>query len=193
MNEFDLMNFRQQIIESNIILSFEGQMSQGVLITLVDTLKKKLMEEEKADLPSEENKEYLVRKIYAIFIELAQNIQNHSSEKDTVDQTTEGEGIIIIRENDNCYVIESGNLLENEKVEKLTDYIQCLNQLDDSELRKLYKKKLREARNEGQRGAGIGLIEMIRKSGNPLEYEMKVFNDKDKFFILTVTVDKEAI
>lgn len=195
MSEFDLMNFRQEIIENNIILSFEGQISQGVLISLVDTLKMKLMDDEEKNPENytpEQNKEYLVRKIYAIFIELAQNLQNHSAERNSNDSHTEGEGIIIIRENDAYYNIESGNLIEKDKIEQFSQYIEHLNQLDEPMLRKLYKLKLREARNKGKRGAGIGLIEMIRKSGNPLGYEMKEFNEQYQFLTIMVCIAKEA-
>ncbi|WP_198264743.1 SiaB family protein kinase [sulfur-oxidizing endosymbiont of Gigantopelta aegis] len=198
MSEFDLMSFRHEIIENNIILSFEGQISQGVLITLVDTLKMKLMDEEdnnseggEEQKTPEENKKYLVRKIYSVFIELAQNLQNHSSERNVTDKNSEGEGIIIIRENDDCYNIESGNLIKKEKIEELAQYIEHLNGLNDSELRKLYKLKLREARNESKRGAGIGLIEMLRKSGNPIAYEMKKIDEQHHFLIITICIAKE--
>ena len=42
MDTFDLLSFRKQIVENNIILSFEGKMSQGILVSLVETLKERL-------------------------------------------------------------------------------------------------------------------------------------------------------
>ncbi|MFK5984171.1 MAG: SiaB family protein kinase [Pseudomonadota bacterium] len=191
MKKFKLMNFRQQIIENNIVLSFEGQMSQGVLISLVDTLKKKLNEDNFTGNKVLDNYEYLVRKIYAIFVELAQNIQNHSSSKQASIHREPGGGIILIREDKDAYVLQSGNLIEQTKADAIVKKIEDLNLLDDDQLKKLYKQQLRTARNEGKTGAGIGLIDLLRKSQQPLEYEMDNYDEKHQFFTLKVILKKD--
>lgn len=192
MKDFNLMNFRQQLIENNIVLSFEGQMSQGVLISLVDTLKKRLNDDNFSSDKVLDNYEYLVRKIYAVFVELAQNIQNHSSSKLTGDHREPGGGIILIKEDEDAYVIQSGNLIEQIKADALGKKIEDLNQLDDSQLRKLYKQQLRSARNEGKTGAGIGLIDLLRKSQQALEFEMNNYDEKHQFFTLKVILKKDT-
>lgn len=186
MKNLDLLNYRKLIIENNIIFSFEGKMSQKALIALVEALKEKLMGQE--HLP--DAMQYTIRKIYAIFVELAQNIQNHSSEKVLLDQQEVGSGIIVIREDENCYTIISGNNMLEADAEKLKGYSNIINHLSGDDLKKMYKEKLRTARKEGVKGAGIGLIEIIRKSRNPLKLEIHEAGEQTMFVILSAELAK---
>ncbi len=127
---FDLLSFRQQLIENDIVLSFEGKMSQGVLISLVETLKERLAAN------GNDATQQMIRKIYGVFVELAQNIQNHSLEKVVVDQQQIGVGIIVIREDKDKFVITSGNKLLNTDAEKLCSYCDLINTLDEDSLEK---------------------------------------------------------
>lgn len=184
MKSFDLLSFRQEIIESKIVLSFEGKMSQGVLVSLVDTLKEKLKVNE------QDSGQYMVRKIFAIFVELAQNIQNHSMESEVIDGLETGTGIIVIREDENSFILTSGNNISKAAAEKLKQYCDALNKPSADELKKLYKQQLRSKRSKDAKGAGLGLLEIIRKSGNPLKYEIQSVDEKTQFFTLSVNLPK---
>ncbi|MGR8935929.1 MAG: SiaB family protein kinase [Gammaproteobacteria bacterium] len=187
MNDFDLLYLRRNIIENNIILLFEGKMSQGVLIALVDMLREKLNATEEA---SGDRLHYLARKLYAIFVELAQNIQNHSLEREVVGQTSIGCGIIVMREKAGFFTITSGNALLNSDADKLMHYCHYLNSLDGDGLKKLYKEKLRTTRRIGDKGAGIGLIEIMRKSDSLLETAIRKLDERSVFFSLSVNIAK---
>jgi len=184
MKSFDLLNFRREIIESKIVLSFEGKMSQGVLVSLVDTLKEKLK------VNDQDAKQNMVRKIFAIFVELAQNIQNHSLESEIIDGLETGAGIIVIREDEDSYMLTSGNNITVGAAEKLKQYCDKLNKPSADELKKLYKQQLRSERSKEAKGAGIGLIDIIRKSGNPLKYEIQTVDEQTQFFTLSVNLPK---
>ena len=183
---FDLLNFRQLLIENDIVLSFEGKMSQGVLIALVETLKERLA----ASTNSHDDEQQLIRKIYGVFVELAQNIQNHSLEYIEIDQRKIGVGIIVIREDEHQYVLTSGNKITNANAEKLQTYCDQINALDEDNLKKLYKEKLRTARKQEAIGAGIGLIEIARKSGHPIGYTLQTIDENSQFFTLSVNLFK---
>ena len=189
MNTLDLLSYRKMIIENKIIFSFEGKMSQKTLIALVEALKEKLMGQND---PSEKT-HYLVRKIYAIYVEFAQNIQNHSHEKVLLDQQEVGTGIIVIREDEKCYTIASGNSMLKSDAEKLKGYSNILNNLGVDDLKRMYKEKLRMTRKEGVRGAGIGLIDIIRKSRNPLQLEMYETGEKTMFVTLSAELAKSEL
>ena len=184
MKSFDLLSFRQDIIENNIVLSFEGKMSQGVLVSLVDTLKEKLK------VNDQDARQYMVRKIFAIFVELAQNIQNHSMEKVLVDGLETGVGIIVIREDEECYMLTSGNNVTHENAEKIRLSCDYLNGLGADELKKIFKKQLRSERNKESKGAGIGMIEIKRKSRSPLNYEIQAVDDQVQFVSISVSLSK---
>ena len=187
MHNLDLYSFRQEIRENNIILSFEGTMSQGVLTALIDALREKVIANN-VDLP--DSMQFAIRKICAILVELAQNIQNHSLEQALQDNISSGLGIIIIRETKNGFTLTSGNNALKADAENLISYCGKLNSLDEVGLKALYKEKLRKERAKNVNGGGIGLIEMKRKSNQPFEYEMQPIDDKTVFFSLSVNLDK---
>jgi predicted ATPase/serine phosphatase RsbU (regulator of sigma subunit)/tRNA A-37 threonylcarbamoyl transferase component Bud32 len=180
---FDLLSFRRQLIENDIVLSFEGKMSQEVLVALVETLKERL------NVNIDDASQQMTRKIYGIFVELAQNIQNHSQEHIFIQQQKIGVGIIVIQEDDHKFVITSGNKMTIMAAEKLQAYCELLNSLDDESLKKLYKEKLRTARQQ-QAGGGIGLIDIIRKSGHPIIYTVQTIDENSQFFTLSVNLFK---
>ncbi len=184
MKDFDLLRFRKHIIEHDIILSFEGKMSQGVLVSLVDTLKERLKDSDT------DPKQRMTRKVFSIFVEMAQNIQYHSGESIIIDGRETGVGVIVIREDENSYVLTSGNNVSSNDVEKLKTYCDELNTLDPTQLKKMYKDRLRSERPEDSRGAGIGLIDIGRKSGVALNYEIQPIDEKTQFFSLSITLPK---
>jgi predicted ATPase/serine phosphatase RsbU (regulator of sigma subunit)/tRNA A-37 threonylcarbamoyl transferase component Bud32 len=184
VQSFDLLSFRKLLIENNIVLSFEGKMSQGVLIALVETLKERLATN------TDDATQHIIRKIYGVFVELAQNIQNHSLEKVLINQQKIGVGIIVIREDEGKFIITSGNKLLNVDAEKLRSYCDMVNALGEDELKKMYKEKLRMARQQDVVGAGIGLIDIIRKSNHPIVYTLQAVDETTQFFTLSVTLFK---
>jgi hypothetical protein len=184
MKNFDLLSFRKEIIEHDIILSFEGKMSQGVLVSLVDTLKEKLKDSDS------DPKQQLTRKVFSIFVEMAQNIQFHSAENVIIDGKETGVGVIVIREDENSYVLTSGNNVIPDNIKQLTQYCDELNGFDPTQLKKLYKDRLRSERNENAKGAGLGLIDIGRKADVDLNYEIQPINEKTKFFSLSITLLK---
>lgn len=186
MGLFDLLSFRQQLIENDVVLSFEGNMSQSVLVSMVETLKEKLA----AD--GNDATQQMIRKIYGVFVELAQNIQNHSLEKVVVGQESIGIGIIVIREDEEKFMITSGNTLLNTDAEKLCRYCELINTLDEDALKKLYKEKLRMARTHQGSGAGIGLIDIIRKTDHPIAFTRQKNDENSQFLTLSVNLSKVA-
>lgn len=189
MHNLDLYGFRQQIIENNIILSFEGTMSQGVLTALIDALREKVTAN---NMDSSNTMQLTIRKICGILVELAQNIQNHSVEQASQDNISSGLGIIVIREDDNSFSLTSGNNLLITDTKKLAEYCGHLNSLDAMDLKKLYKEKLKRVRAKDDKGGGIGLIEIKRASSQALEYAMQPVDDDTIFFTLSVNLLKAA-
>jgi hypothetical protein len=184
MKNFDLLSFRREIIEHDIILSFEGKMSQGVLVSLVDTLKEKLKDSDT------DPKQQLTRKVFSIFVEMAQNIQYHSAENVIIDGKETGVGVIVIREDENSYVLTSGNNVTPDNVGRLVEFCDELNSFDSAQLKKLYKERLRSERPENAKGAGLGLIDIGRKAGVALSYEVQPIDEKTRFFSLSITLPK---
>jgi len=66
-------------------------------------------------------------------------------------------------------------------VSKRIDYI---NSLEKDEQRKHLREKLRSANDKHERGAGVGFIEMAKRSSEKLEYAFEEIDSKLYFHIL---------
>jgi len=60
--------------------------------------------------------------------------------------------------------------------------------MDKDELKIYYKERRRADREGDSKGAGIGFIEMARKSSQPLEFSFQKIDDKHSFFTIKITI-----
>ena len=57
-------------------------------------------------------------------------------------------------------------------------------------VKKLYMKQMREGRLSSKGGAGLGFIDIRRKTGELLEYHFLPLTDKVSFFLLTAEIPR---
>ena len=124
--------------------------------------------------------------VFSTYIEMSQNIRNYGLSRN-YDAVTASATVIIASHPQGRYSISAANLVEKEDGERLLERIQTLAKLDKQELKQLYKLQLREAPlNAG--GAGLGLIEMARRSSEPMESSLEDRPEGRSFFALRVIV-----
>jgi len=127
---------------------------------------------------------FSVKKIvYHILVEVLQNISIHAEAKGDMK-----EGIFLMGKNDNKYVINAGNYIENSKIADFKRQLETVNELDKQELRELYKDTLRKGETSAEGGAGLGLIDIARESSARIEFEFTPINDELSFFSLCTKV-----
>ncbi len=124
----------------------------------------------------------LQRKIYHASLELLQNIYKHGSRDDDINKE-ECNGIFAFLHNDNKYVIITGNKVNEQQMNDLTNQIDQLNTMDAQELKSLYKQQMREGELSEKGGAGLGFIDIIRKTGSKLQYSFIQSDDNLYYFI----------
>ncbi|OQX25656.1 MAG: hypothetical protein BWK80_14480 [Desulfobacteraceae bacterium IS3] len=137
------------------------------------------------------NGQKTVKKVFSIFIELAQNIYLYSAKRAVVDNKEVGVGIIVIEKSNNFYRIKSGNLIANTVIGPLVDKISHINSLEKDKLKDLYNQQLKSPREKGKTGGGVGLITIVRKSGNPLGVILDTIDTDQTFIELSAKVDEE--
>jgi hypothetical protein len=130
------------------------------------------------------------RKIFAIYMELAQNILYYSSEKINIGVRKDSVGAILLTQNsEDNFLFSCGNLVENQYMEELIENCHTINSMDREELR-AYKRQQRSAPQKARsKGAGIGLIHVALTARNPLNVEYRQIDNKHSFFSLTVKVN----
>ncbi|MGF1532147.1 MAG: SiaB family protein kinase [Bernardetiaceae bacterium] len=181
--DFKLHPFKLYLEQHHISFAFRGVMTQDVLALIGLTLR------------NGEKDRILSRRLFSIAVEMAQNIYHYSEEREyvPVEKTDVGCGIIVITQSDTFYRVTSGNLILRTKEESIAERCHFINQLTTQELQDYHRQQRRvHARLDSTSGANIGLIELVRRSGHPLETHFFDAEESpvQKFFTLSVTIDK---
>jgi len=186
MDKLKLFEYYNKMCNENIVLDFQGVMSQDLLVGMAEMIKNKFTQKF--------GKTLIVKKMFSVFIELAQNIAYYSYERVELEKGKEkvGAGIIVVTEQDTYYTITSGNKIENVNAKKVVDQCEFLNKLNEAELKAHYKETLRAPRPEGKKGGGVGFVEILRKSKSKLEYRITPIDEKHSFLVLSVKI-KEVL
>jgi coenzyme F420-reducing hydrogenase delta subunit len=127
------------------------------------------------------------KKVYFVMVESLQNITRHQD----VNQTNENHAFFVVQNKVGEYDLSSGNIIERSKIDDLKEKLDKINSLNADEL-KVYAKDVLENTGLSEKGgAGLGLIEMARKSGNKLLYDFKSIDDKLSYFYFKSRVTAE--
>ncbi|HJV44579.1 MAG TPA: SiaB family protein kinase [Bacillota bacterium] len=177
-----LLDIQKNLREKGLLISFTGRFTQGIIEELGEAVKKYLEAEDK---PMND-----VFHIFSIFIEQTQNIKNYclsKREQPSFEQISNS-CIVTIGKSEHGNSICSGNLIEKEDSERLLQALEEIRGLDKDGLKKLYKEKMRKDPSPDRLGAGLGLVEMARKSKFRLEYSMIPVDEHFSYFTLEAVV-----
>jgi hypothetical protein len=128
----------------------------------------------------------LKRKAVNVMVELLQNICNHGS---ALLPDSQGiPGILVVTTNTVGCSIRSGNYISNDKIERLKAKIDKANSCDEKELEDIYTEEIMKDHEPGQKGAGLGFIDMRMKSSNKIDYAILDFNANFSFLSVSVSI-----
>ena len=99
--------------------------------------------------------------------------------------------IFLVGRESNRYTIMSGNPLHKKKVDSLKQTLNRLNTLDKEGRKGLYKDIIKDATLSDKGGAGLGFVDMARKSGDKLAFDFPEMSDDYCLFCLAVNVSRE--
>jgi hypothetical protein len=178
----DLYDLYKELTNDKILFCFCGSASQLIVEGIGETLLHR-MELEGTDTS-------IVGKVFEIFVEQMQNIVNYSAESVPTEAVSGEElrlGILIVGKEDGNFCVRCGNHIDNSQVEFLTRTLSGLQTMDKSQLKALYKEA-RKSGNGGDKGAGLGFIDMARKASKPLEFSITPVDENRSFFSLTTII-----
>jgi len=133
------------------------------------------------------------RKVFHVMVECLQNISKHADDFTSSDFLFSGRGIFLVSKGENEYSVTTGNAVDNDRIEELTNMLETINRMDKDELKGLYKRQMKEGRLSDKGGAGLGFIDIRRKTGKELEYHFLPISNDTSFFLLTSTISREDI
>lgn len=127
------------------------------------------------------------KKVYFVMVETLQNITRHQD----INESEENHAFFVVLNKDGEYSLTSGNIIENSKIDGLKESIEKINSLNAEELKEYHKYVLENTGLSEKGGAGLGLIDMARKSGNKLLYHFRQLRENFSFFYFNTKVHSE--
>ena len=158
----------------DILFDLKGDITQETIVNFVETVKEKL--------EFEQIQKKVINAILVITIEQLQNILHYSKNSNyklkNVSSVNNIYCIIGYDNNKKKYFVKSSNQISSDNKVKIKDKIDTINKLDKIEQKKLLRNLLRSGEATHKKGAGIGLIEMAKRSKEPLIYDFIKFEDE---------------
>jgi len=178
----DIFGFYDKMEESNILLSFKGEITSDLLTSILQIMESKL--------DNFEEKSKTKKKVYHVLVECLQNLYHHVDEIAVVDDSTNQvrTAIFMIGKDDINYNIMTGNYILSENTIALTEKMDRVNSMTVDELKVLYKEILNNDQYSEKGGGGLGLVDMARKTGQKLGYNFKKIDDRYSFFSLDIKI-----
>ncbi|NEU12286.1 hypothetical protein G3T14_09085 [Methylobacterium sp. BTF04] len=176
----DFRNFFDASRRQGVILSFGGDISENVLFSLGEVLKLRMSQGE--------TDATVAKRVFAIFVEQAQNVIRYSADKVSQPPAKSGglisAGVIVVGVEAGRFFVVCGNEVPNADVPNLRSRLDHLAGMTGDELKAFYREKLRQPPDEGSLGGSIGLIEIARRSSAPVEYDFQDLGPERSFFCL---------
>jgi hypothetical protein len=166
-------------LEKTTLINYRGSIKYETMGELIHNFK---LQVPKMGIPTG-----IYKRLLLIMIESLENIMKHSEQpKEMSDDIMPG--LSIVRKKDQ-YLIQSSNLLNSQQIPQLKKRIDYLNSLDQQGLKRIYKETITDGIFTKSGGAGLGLIEISKISGNPIRYEFLPVNQEYVCYIQHVTIN----
>jgi hypothetical protein len=166
----------------SVLYEYEGKVNKEVLLDILPIIEG-ILDSLGVNLQKK-------RKIVNIAIEVLQNLQLHAFP--IGENAYDLEPMFLVAKNENNIAITIGNLIHNSEQGILEDKLHKINSLNDEEIKFLYGVIMKQTvvKFSTKGGAGLGLIDMKKKSGNPLTFSFQKVDDSVSYFSLKISVSE---
>ncbi|MFM8330695.1 MAG: biofilm regulation protein kinase SiaB [Candidatus Methylumidiphilus sp.] len=180
MKNDGLFALREHFNGQNILICFNGPISRSLLEEIGNALKNHMQ--------AAHTQSSAALDVFGVYIEMSQNIRHYAASRGYGDAESSAT-VVIAREDDGHYTVSAGNLVEQDDGRALLARIEALAGLDKAQLKAAYKEQLRKPRDpESSSGAGLGLLDMARKTSAPLQASLVSIDAGRAFFSLQATI-----
>lgn len=123
-----------------------------------------------------------------IMVEAYQNIVRHKAAGSSIEGFANGQCLFALRCSATVDEVVAIDPVEAGEALELESALRRLGDLDLGQLKELFLTRLREGTRTARGGAGLGLIEMARRSANALRYRLLPLDALHRLFVLHITV-----
>jgi len=184
MSKTSTYELYKKLDDENIILSFKGVVTADLLTSMLHIMELKLRF---LDEPPK-----IKKKVFNVLVECLQNLYHHTEanlESKEYMETEENSALVVIIREANTFMIRTGNFIETSKIDQLAARMEEINSLDEEGLKTMYRQNLANSEISNKGTAGLGMIDIARKSGNKLDFQFMKVSDRSSFFSLNVKID----
>ena len=181
---FKVYDMYKRMANDDIILAFKGNITEDLLSSVFQIMELRL------EMNSTEVR--LKKKVNNILVECLQNVYHHMEdfkEEEKPDDYAGSAMFLICEGKNNHFRIITGNYILNSNVDKLKNKIDAVNAMTPEQLKAYYQESLSNTELSKKGGAGLGLIDMARKSGHQITYSLDQVNERISFYSQVLTID----
>jgi hypothetical protein len=171
---------RDRMMKDRLMFVYRGVVTNENSIPLLMLLEKEMEDSEFGFVGR--------KRLFMFVLESLQNVSRHSDLNKYTDMS-----MVVYSKTGNGYTVATGNVLPVTSINDLKEKLDEINQLQPKEIRKVYREILGTAELSSKGGAGLGLIEMAKKTGNKLDYDFVPLDNDFAYFILSKTVDSVGV
>lgn len=159
-----------------VLLSHFGAFNDDKILSLVRIVEQLVLESG--------SKRRVMKRVGSVLIESLQNAMIHGAH----DSENRSNSFLLLKKGEENFSLSIGNLILSEDANLIDFKISELNNLDKSELRKLYIETLCNENYSYKGGAGLGFLTIAKKAAEKVKFEVQVLNDEFSFFIVEIKV-----
>lgn len=127
-------------------------------------------------------------RLFAVIVEQLQNMYFYSGKHLNDSDSSAREGSIMVGTQGDQYFVICANVIETQKIDQLCEKIERLNGMSKKELKAYYNHRRKQKPAIDSKGAGLGLIEIARRSSQPLKFCFKEIDSTHSFFTLKTII-----
>ncbi len=180
---FDFNEWYIQNTRKDNVYAFSGILTEDKISDILDEIEKKFNEDNGEDK--------VLKRIYYLAIESLQNLYHHAERSmngSHLEYSDNRMAFILNKENNENYFIITGNFVKRANIRMLKERIDQLNFLSKDEVKVLYKLILNNEEFSQKGGGGLGMIDIVKRTGKSLSYNFYNFDKDYIFFSLRIAI-----
>jgi len=177
-----ILDFYKYMREYELSLVYEGEITQPIIKAFLSLTETKMMQQDEPGA--------VQRKVFHVMVECLQNVSKYSDSTIEQNYLYAGMGVFVVTRSTTEYRITTGNAMETRKISDLKATLARINEMDKDQLNEAYKRQIKDGALHDKGGAGLGFIDIRRKTGTNLSYEFMEIDDEMSFFILSSSVSR---
>jgi hypothetical protein len=163
------------MLKQQYLLCYKGKFSQDITMSLLAMTENKL---------SKEGTEIAIKKkVFRIMMGCLQTICNPGENTDD-----RKNAVFMLGKNEKEFFVYSGNVIPRKNVADMKKKLIMINVMNATDLKSLYKTIMTSAGSDELSASELTLIDIARKSGRKLEYDIRDIDENYSFFSMRTVI-----